>query len=215
MDKLCVFDLDGTLVNTINDIADAVNASLVSLGCPPHPDAAYTQMVGDGMHMLCVRALPEDKKALVDELERRYAARYIENCCVRSAPYPGIPELLHRLGAAGIPCAIASNKPDAQTRRVLRHYFPDIAFAAAYGQRPELPRKPAPDLLARVMRECGATPGRTIYVGDSNVDVQFAHAAGVRCAGAAWGFRGAQELRAAGADWVVSHPDELDALIRG
>ena len=213
MYKLCAFDLDGTLVNTINDIADAVNRSLLSLGCPTHSESEYLKMVGDGMRMLCVRALPENKKDLTDELVRRYASSYIENCCVRSELYPGVARMLNALHAAGIRCAVASNKPDPQTRRVVQHYLADFSFAQVLGQRDEIPRKPAPDMLVRVMDACGVLPQETIYIGDSNVDVRFAHAAGVKCIGAAWGFRGRDELEAEGADLIAETPDEIEKLL--
>ncbi len=215
MYKLCAFDLDGTLVNTLADIADAINLCLIQLGCPTHTEAALTQMIGDGVRKICARALPADKQHLTDELVQLYGDRYFEHCLNRSEAYAGMPALVARLHNDGIKLAVASNKPDPQTQRVVAHYFEGVPFAAVYGQRAEIPRKPAPDMLHRVLLDCGVSPDDAIYVGDSNVDVQFAHAAGVRCIGVSWGFRGAQELIEAGADYIVHTADEIYDIVRG
>ncbi len=215
MYKLCAFDLDGTLVNTLNDIADAVNAALTRLGCPAHTDKAYTQMVGDGMRMLCERALPAEKKHLVNELVNHYGELYYAGCCGRSEVYPGVSALLAQLCADGVQLAVASNKPDDQTQRVVAHYLSETPFSTILGQRADIPRKPAPDMLLRAMQEAGVTRDETIYVGDSNVDVRFARAAGVKCIGVAWGFRGAQELINEGADFIVRRPDEIYDIVCG
>ncbi|MEG0912909.1 MAG: HAD family hydrolase [Oscillospiraceae bacterium] len=215
MYKLCAFDLDGTLVNTINDISDSLNHCLEQLGFPTHPESAYPRMVGDGMRMICLRALPEEHKDSVDELVGLYKDRYLNHCCDRSEPYGGVCELLSRLSESGVKCAVVSNKPHEQTRRVADRYFSGMDFSLVLGQSDNIPRKPAPDMLLYAAERCGVTAEETIYVGDSDVDVVFAHSAGIKCIGVEWGFRGKEELKRAGADYITGSCDEIFELVSG
>lgn len=213
MFRLCAFDLDGTLVNTIHDIADAVNFALRALGQPSHTETEIQGMVGNGMRNLCEKALPPGCGVQPEELETAYGAQYLAHCCERSAPYPGIGELLRALQQSGVQLAVVTNKPHGQAARVMEHYFPAIRFAQIVGQSDRFPKKPAPDALRWVMEQCGADTENTLYVGDSDVDVRLAHNADVRCAGVSWGFRGRAHLEAAGADFVCDTADALRALL--
>lgn len=209
MYKFCAFDLDGTLVNSVADIAEAVNYCLRSMGLPEHERAQYNHFVGNGMKKLCERALPEDKKQLVEELVKKYDRRYSEHCCELSEPYPGVPQLLKRLSEQGVTLAVVTNKPQNQTDRVIARYYADIPFAAVLGQSDSYPPKPAPDMLYAVMNRLGFSPAETLYTGDSNVDIEFARAAGVDCVGVSWGFRGTEELRSAGAQHIADTAEQV------
>lgn len=212
MKKLFVFDLDGTLVNSVYDIADALNACLAQLGKAGYPVEDYYRMVGDGMQMLCRRALPEGTQEEVDRLVAMYSRRYRENCCVRTKPYPGIPELLQKLHQ-GAKLAILSNKPHDQTLAVVGTLLPGIEFFCVRGQSDAFPRKPDPAALCDLMDMSGVSAEETVYIGDSDVDVYFGKNAGVQTVGVSWGFRGEEELRSAGADHVVRDIRQLEKIL--
>ncbi|MEG0751059.1 MAG: HAD family hydrolase [Oscillospiraceae bacterium] len=213
MYKLCAFDLDGTLINTIADIAAAVNYGLRELGYPEHSESEYYHMVGNGMRKICERALPCENKDRTDELIAIYGARYVEHCCDLSRPYADIPELLHRLSDADISLAVVTNKPQNQSDRVVSTFLSEFSFIEVLGQSDRFPSKPAPDMLRHVIERFGFLEGETLYIGDSNVDVDFAHAAFVPCAGAAWGFRGRDELERSGAEFVVEKASEIAEIV--
>ena len=219
--KVCVFDLDGTLVNTIADIAYAANHTLEELGYPPCEEDSYRYKVGNGMRLICQRALPEevrDDETVLEEMIRRYDAYYSAHCCDRSRAYPGIPELIRGLHEAGIRCAVISNKPHPQTLIVMKtlfHYCEnDTAggsgdFFYVQGQSGRFARKPDPEALLDCIAQSGAPEEEIIYVGDSNVDVEFARRAGIACIGAAWGFRGREELEQAGAAYIAEEAADI------
>jgi len=212
MYKLCVFDLDGTLVNTIADIAYACNYALALQGYPECEEDSYRYKVGNGMRMICKRALPEEIRENDEILEntiRIYNAYYCEHCCDRSKAYPGIPEMIRALNAAGVKCAVISNKPHPQTMIVMRTLFGENDFAYIEGQSDRFAKKPAPDTLLDCIEKMGVTKEETVYVGDSDVDAIFAHNAGVDCIGVAWGFRGREELEHAEAKIVVDTAQEI------
>ena len=216
MYKLCVFDLDGTLVNTIADIAFAVNRALEELELPVHEEDAYRLMVGNGMQMLCVRALPEDRRddeELLSDLVRRYNDYYCAHCCDRSRAYPGIPDMLRRLNGAGIRCAVISNKPHPQTRIVLETLFDTDDFFYAEGQSERFAKKPDAEALLDCIAQAGVSKDETIYVGDSNVDAAFAKNAGVNCIGATWGFRGRKELEEAGVTYLAETAEDICRIV--
>ncbi len=212
MYKLCVFDLDGTLVDTIADIAYAANYALTQMGYPTCPTDSYRQKIGNGMRMICKRAMPHqesENEEKLDEMVARYNEYYCAHCCDRSMPYKGIVELVARLKEAGILCAVISNKPHPQTQIVLQTLFEKGDFVYVEGQSARFPKKPDPTVLQDCMRKLECAPEQTIYVGDSNVDVVFAHNAGVACVGASWGFRGREELEQAGADFIANVADDI------
>ena len=205
-----VFDLDGTLVDTLADIAAAMNRSLEALGLPPHAPERYRELIGEGVSKLVRAAAPDapDASARWPALEAAFRARYGEALVVESRPYPGVPELLDALAARGVPVAILSNKPDPMTRRVVAEVLPRWRFGAVLGQRPDHPRKPDPAGALEVASALGVPPGRCAMVGDTAIDMQTAAAAGMRPIGVAWGFR-PSELAAAGAELTVEHPGAL------
>ena len=216
MYKLCAFDLDGTLVDTIADIAFSVNLILEQMGYPVCEEDSYRRKVGNGMRLLCRRALPEDvqdDEAVLEELVRRYDAYYSAHCCDRSRAYPGIPELIVRLRKAGVRCAVISNKPHAQSQIVLGTLFSEDDFDYVEGQSSRFARKPDPEALIDCMKTLGMSEDETVYVGDSDVDAVFAANAGVACIGVSWGFRGRKELEEAGASFIADTADEIFARV--
>lgn len=214
-----IFDLDGTLVDSLEDIGQACNDVLASHGYPVHPLPAYRFYVGRGFHKLVNDALPEGEAAKLssDQLTALIAearARYGGNMCVRTKPYAGITEALHQLADDGHALAVLSNKPDDLTVELVRRYFPDVPFALVRGGREGVPLKPEPDAPLDMLRHMDFLPERSFYVGDSNVDIFTARNAGMISIGVAWGFRGADELRAAQADHVIDTPVALTRLAK-
>ncbi len=211
--KLCVFDLDGTLVDTMGDISEAMNRSLVALGYKPHPKEEYYQMVGDGMVKLCQRAIPDASEEEVLKLIDLYASDYIKNCCVNSVCYDGILNVVKKLKEAGIICAILSNKPHNQTMEISEKLFPNGLFDTVLGKTEDFPPKPAPDSLIYVMNKYNAKPEEVVYIGDSNVDILLGKKVGVLSVGVAWGFRGEEELKNEKADFIAYKAEDLLDII--
>ena len=214
-----IFDLDGTLVDSLEDIGQACNDVLSSHGYPVHPLPKYRFYVGRGFHKLVGDALPEGETARLssDDLAALIAearAQYGKNMCVRTKPYEGITEALHTLADQGHTLAVLSNKPDDLTVELVRRYFPDVPFALVRGGREGVPLKPEPDAPLDMLRHMDFLPERSFYVGDSNVDIFTARNAGMISIGVAWGFRGADELRAAQADHVIDTPVALTRLAK-
>lgn len=213
MYKFCVFDMDGTVVNSIGDIAGAMNRSLEKLGYKTYSDNEYCKMVGDGMRILCQRAIPEASEAEVDELVSVYNEDYLNNICKKSVIYDGIKELIHNLNDKGVKCAILSNKPHPQAMEVAEALFDDRMFDKVLGQTPEFPIKPAPDSLLWMMENYGFDKSEVAYIGDTNVDIRLGKSAGVFTIGVTWGFRDVEELTSAGADAIANNADELAELL--
>ena len=214
MKKLCIFDLDGTLVNSIEDIAFAVNRGLKLMGLPDHPVSAFNLFVGDGMYKLCERALPEDCQERVNELLMLYNDYYIKHCCVLTKPYDGIPELLKALKASGIQIAVLSNKPHPQTVNVINNLFGSGVFDYVLGQKPEFPVKPNPEALIHLIESAGVSLEDAVNIGDSNVDIILGRNAGIDSIGVSWGFRGRNELLAAGAERIADTPSQIYAVLK-
>jgi len=215
-----LFDLDGTLADTIADIADAVNASLVAAGFAAHTIESYKLKVGNGFEMLMHRALPSSA-SLSEEafgaLYRDAAGRYAKACLVRTKPYSGIPEMLAALSEKGVALAVLSNKPDAMVRTMTAALFPNLTFVEAYGERVGVPRKPDPAAALEIAAKARIPASRWLYLGDSGVDMETANAAGMLACGALWGFRSASELKKAGAALLAAAPSDVLAVfgIRG
>ena len=211
--KAVIWDLDGTLLNTLDDLAASVNAALAMNGMPLRSTEEVRAFVGNGIRRLMVRAVPGGEanpafdKALED-FTRHYGAHSRD----RTRPYDGILEMLDRLSAAGVKHAIVSNKIDFAVKALSRAYFGE-RMCAAIGDDPSRARKPAPDSVFAAMREMGVTAQETVYVGDSDVDVLTARNAGVPCVAVLWGFRDEACLRAAGAGRLAHTPDELREII--
>lgn len=212
MDKLlAIFDLDGTLLDTVADLANATNHALSLCGYPTHPTEAYYQFVGNGINMLFYRALPESERTEENVMRIRslFVPYYNEHNADDSRPYAGIPELLEALQAHGIQLAIASNKYQQATQKLAAHFFPSIRFAAVYGQREGVPIKPDATIVNDILKETGISRAHTLYIGDSGVDMQTASNAGVESIGVTWGFRSVEELTANGAQHIVHHAEEI------
>ena len=215
MFQCCIFDLDGTLINSLEDLADACNWVLRENGLPTHPVDAYRRFVGDGAYKLAERMLPESMrdqqtaaryKALFDQ---RYNGHYLD----KTRPYPGVMDLLAHLKEKGLQLAVLSNKPNQFVQKICREVFGEGFFAAVWGQRDGAAKKPAPDGVFAILKELQAAPEEALLIGDSNVDIQTAKNAGIAGAGVSWGFRGRQELKEAGADFIADDAAQLETYI--
>lgn len=213
--QLVIFDLDGTLLDTVADLANATNWALEQCGYPTHPVEAYYKFVGNGINKLFARALPEEESTEENILRIRslFIPYYNEHNADYSRPYPGVTELLQTLQAKGVLLAVASNKYQEATLKLVRHFFPSIRFAAIYGQREEVPIKPAPDIVYDILRDAGVVKEATLYVGDSGVDMQTAKNADIVSVGVTWGFRSEEELRENEAVHVVHVASEIYAFL--
>lgn len=212
MVRAVLFDLDGTLTNTLEDIADAMNRSLRLHGLPEWPLDAYRYLVGDGAKKLAERAV-RDQQELALSVQREYQAYYQEHTRVKTQPYAGVPEMLRALQDKGLKLAVFSNKPDADTKNVVAHFFPDIPWAAVRGQIEGVPVKPDPTGALAVAEALQIPPAEFLYLGDTATDMHCAVNAGMLPIGALWGFRTAEELQSSGARQLVQHPmDVLSCL---
>ena len=210
-----IFDLDGTLLNTIDDLADTGNHVCELHGWPVYPVEAYKRMVGNGIPKLVERFAPAGTdQAVLDQAFQEFMAWYDLHKEDKTAPYPGMEETARRLKEAGVSIAVLSNKADQMAGPVVEHYYPGV-FPVVQGALPSLPHKPDPTLLHKLMERMGAQPQDTLFVGDSNVDIQTAKNGGLKSCGVLWGFRSRQELEAEGADFLASTPRELEELVLG
>lgn len=211
MKKAVIFDLDGTLADTIADIAGAVNRALSRRKLPEFGLDRYRLMVGDGFRALIERALPEELRteAYIEATRAEAAADYSERCLERTSTYPGVPELLSALAVRGIPAAVLSNKPDDLTKKCVAGLFPSFSFALVRGETKDFPRKPDPASALDVCLRLETSPADTLYLGDTGVDMRTAKSAGMTALGATWGFRSEEELREAGADALLARPLSL------
>lgn len=217
MYKHIIFDLDGTILNTLEDLADATNWVCARRGWPAHRVEEYKYFVGNGAPKLLERVVPASvdlTDALHRQLLEEFTLRYNANKENKTTVYAGVPEALKRLKEAGITLAVLSNKPHEAARPVVERYYPGI-FDAVQGAIPDLPVKPDPTLLRRLMGELGAAAADTLFVGDSNVDIRTAKNGGLTGCGVLWGFRTREELEAEGADFIAETPEELTELILG
>jgi phosphoglycolate phosphatase len=211
-----LFDLDGTLLDTLADIGAAANAVLEQAGHPPHPLDAYRRFIGSGVQTLFARALPETARtdATIEACAAGFQTAYAARWNVATRLYAGIAELLDALTAHGARMAVLSNKPDGFTRQCVEHYLAAWDFEVVFGERPGIPRKPDPTSALEIVRIMGIAPERFLYLGDTAIDIQTARAAGMYPVGVAWGFRPVEELQAAGAARIVEAPTEVVDLIR-
>ncbi len=214
--RAVAFDLDGTLLNTLEDLANATNEALAAAGYPTHPVTAYRQFVGSGLQTLVRRALPAGSAVSPEslaELVRRTGDNYARDWAVTTRPYPGIRELLEELRRRDVPLAVVTNKPHDWTLSMLGHFFPENPFQTVQGAMPGLPHKPDPTGARNTAQRLGLPTESIAFVGDSDVDMLTAHNAGMGAFGVAWGFRGAEELRRAGADRIITNPLEILELV--
>jgi phosphoglycolate phosphatase len=215
MPKLIIFDLDGTLLDTIEDLANSVNYALMQHNLPIHPVESYRFFVGNGVNKLLERALPEDKRTTdyVSMLKVDFLKHYFVHSEECTRPYPGIPELLASIQEKGIKLAVASNKMHEATVKLINRFFPEIPFAALLGQREGFPVKPNPGVLEEIIRTAGVEKEEVLYVGDSGVDVATAFNAKVPFVGVLWGFRPRKELEEVGATAFVENTEELFKMV--
>ena len=206
--KAFLFDLDGTLLDTLADISASMNYALESVGIPPWEKDAYRYLVGNGARILAERAVREHQE-MADRVLEIYQERYNGHLMDQTKPYPGMTETLEQLAAQGIPLCVLSNKPDQNTRDIIAHYFPTIPFVHVQGQMPGVPRKPDPTAALDIARKIGVSPEHFLYAGDTSVDMECASRAGMHAVGVLWGFRTRTELEGSGAAILVQKPEEL------
>jgi len=214
--KAVIFDMDGTVADTLASIAGFGNAALTAHGYPALDVELYRQLVGNGADVLMRRMLTaagaDYTEDTVKALRKTYDALYEADPTKLVVPYPGIPELLRTIRADGVKTAILSNKPDNMTCFIAAALFPGL-FDIVHGQRAAFPKKPDPTAVLLLCEELGVTPAECLYVGDSGVDMQTGKNAGIVTAGVTWGFRGAEELQANGADFLAHTAEDLLSLI--
>lgn len=214
--KLFIFDLDGTLLNTLGDLCFCGNYILAKHGFPTHSSDAYRYFVGNGIMKLVERILPENERvpSFMNQVYKEFMDFYQQHKMDTTAPYDGIVPLLDELAACGIMSAVASNKAHEAMDELMCHYFPHTTFSAVLGKRPNVPPKPAPDIVFDILSMSQVQASEALYVGDTAVDMETARRAGVRKIGALWGFRTKEELMAAGADFLAASPAEVLDIVR-
>ncbi len=217
MYQYVIFDLDGTLAYTLQDLANAVNYALEKQGFSPYPTEDYRQMVGSGAINLLKRASKTDDESIIALLKNDFDSYYALHYTDTLKPYRGMTEMLKRLQDRGIKMGVLSNKPDRFVSDILYYLYPEIHFSAMWGKKENFPVKPDPKSFEALMREMGADKEQSVYVGDSNVDVQTAKNGGVNFLGCAWGFRGKEELIKSGAlvENIADDAETLEKLIVG
>lgn len=208
---LVIFDLDGTLLNTIADLAAAANHALEEAGYPTHSPEAYPFFVGNGVRRLLERVLPEDARndETIDRMMQYFRAYYDRHLTDLTHPYPGIEQLLHDLRANDINVAVASNKYQLAVERLIHHFFPSVEWAAIEGQKEGVPVKPDPSIVFEILSKCPTPKAEVLYVGDSGVDMDTAHRAGVTSCGVTWGFRPVHELTEHFAEHIAHKADRI------
>lgn len=212
---LIIFDLDGTLLNTLDDLTDVVNCALWEYGFAPRSTDECRNFVGNGVDKLLERALPKDV-CTADNLARMrelFFDYYNEHLWDKTKPYCGMRGILEALQTRGIKLAVASNKYQSATERLIQHFFPQITFAAVLGQRANIPTKPHPQIVTDILAAARETRETTLYIGDSDVDIQTAQNAGVKACGVTWGFRSYEQLTAFRPDYIIHTPQEIPSLL--
>jgi len=213
--KAVIFDLDGTLLDTLADLGNSANRVLQSRGYPLHPLEAYKYFVGDGARMLIARVLPENDRSedTIRECLQLFLADYKSNWEIDTKPYPGIIEMLAGLEKGGLSLSVLSNKPDAFTKLCVEKFFPHYNFSHVIGQSDKLPRKPDPAGAFKIAQLESIAPRSFLYLGDTSIDMKTAVGAGMYPVGACWGFRAERELLESGAKALIRDPLELLDLL--
>jgi len=211
-----IFDLDGTLIDSIRDIGEAMNRTLAAFGYPVHELEKYNYFVGDGVQQLVSRVLPEQHQNAkdIDSCLAAYRLDYGRNWKIHTQPYAGVPDLLSGLVRIGIPIGVLSNKPDGVTRQCVEHFFPQTPFIAVAGQREDVPRKPDPTAALLIAEAMNCPPAECVFIGDTATDMDTAVSAGMFPAGVTWGFRPAEELVEHGARLLAYKPEALMGLFQ-
>ena len=214
--KGIIFDLDGTLLDTIEDIKDSMNEVLQKRGFPTYDTEFYKDAVGQGTEMLVIDSLPEDKREekLIKECLRELKENYSKNWANKTKPYKGIVETLKELESRGIILNILSNKDDRFTREMVKYFFPDFKFAFVFGSRDGIPKKPSPAVPLEIAKKTDLSPENYIFVGDSSFDIQTGKNAGMFTVGVGWGFKSVESLIENGADLIVEEPKQILSIIK-
>lgn len=216
MTKLAIFDLDGTLLNTVEDLGNATNYALEQCGFPTYPINSYYQMVGRGIYNMFRTALPSEysNEENVQKMASYFIPYYDEHKCDFTRPYDGIPEMLRNITGRGVRLAVASNKYQDGAEKLVHHFFGDYEFVKILGQREGQPIKPDPAIVDQILADVPyISKAETVYVGDSNVDMQTGANAKVRTIGVSWGFRGREELAAYHPSAIIDTPEDLSKTI--
>ncbi|HJD92032.1 HAD family hydrolase [Bacteroides coprosuis] len=215
MIKLAIFDLDGTLLNTIADLAASTNHALTQLGHPTHETDKYNFMVGNGINKLFERALPEGQKTQenISKMRSLFIAYYAEHLTDKSKPYEGILHVLESLTEKGIALAVATNKYQAGSETLIKHFFSHIPFKAVLGQREGIPTKPDPQVINEILQIVPVKNSEVLYIGDSDVDMQTAKNAQLIGCGVSWGFRPIEELQKYNPQFIVNTPLDILSII--
>lgn len=208
-----IFDLDGTLADTVEDIGKSVNAMLEGLGHPTHDAASYREYIGRGARHLVWSALPESERDRIDEPLRLFREIYAENLLEETAAYEEVPEMLEAIQDAGIQICVLSNKPHDMTQRIVEALFRRVEFTAVVGQRQGIPRKPDPTSALELAARMKVAPGRCALVGDTEFDMQAGRNARMLPIAALWGFHDEERLREAGAAMVAPHPEDVIRIL--
>lgn len=209
MKHAVIFDLDGTLLNTLGDLRAATNHALEVRGLPPHSMEEIRQFIGNGIRLLICRAMPEETpEAEIDAALDDFKAYYAAHIHDRTVPYDGIPQLLTALRKRGIQVAVLSNKIDSASQQLIDYFFPEKTDVV-FGEHVGVPRKPDPTSCRMVMQQLGVQPEQVLYVGDSGTDMQTAKNAGLYAVGVTWGFRSKEVLLKYGADVLVHRPEQI------
>lgn len=212
---LAIFDMDGTILNTLEDLTCATNAALKTQGMPQHTMDEVRRMVGNGIRRLIERAVPAGTaEPIIEKTLTAFHQYYAAHCGDHTCPYPGIPELLQALRQAGMRTAVVSNKADYGVQELCRQYFPGL-FDVAVGQRDGIRTKPAPDAVLAVLEQLQIAPEQAVFIGDSDVDVLTARHAGLSCFAVDWGFRERAVLTQAGASVIFSDAAALQLALLG
>jgi phosphoglycolate phosphatase len=213
--KAVIFDLDGTLLDTIADLTDSMNIALSHIGFPPHDFETCKMFVGDGVEMFAFRALPENNRdqATVAKCVALMRQEYTKRWAIKTRPYNGIPQLLDALTSRNLEMAILSNKPHDSTKEMVAALLSKWRFNPVVGAQTAVPKKPDPTLARQIAQELGIPSEQFLYLGDTSTDMTTAQGAGMFAAGVLWGFRSAEELEQAGAKVLVKHPREVLELL--
>ena len=211
--RLALFDMDGTILDTLEDLTDATNVIMEKYGYPTHGIDAVRGFVGNGLRKLIERATPADTDAAkIDAMLADFKVYYADHCADKTRPYDGVREMIARLRAKGILTAVVSNKVDEGVQELVKEYFPGL-FDLAVGERPDVKPKPAPDMVFSALERMGVDIRDAVFIGDSDVDLKTAQNAGIDGIFVDWGFRTPEVLRSLGAEVVVSTPEQVEALI--
>lgn len=214
MYKYAIFDLDGTLLNTIEDLADAGNFALKEMGYPQHETEKYKYFVGNGIPKLIERIVPENTpKENIQKVHDIFSEYYNIHCMDKTQPYPEIPQVLESLNEKGVITAVASNKDHSFSQLLVEHYFGDKIHIVC-GRKDGVPKKPDPFIVNSIIKQLNAEKNQVLYIGDSNVDMETAKNAGLDSCGVLWGFRTKRELEESGAVYIAQKPYDLYDIIR-